>query len=398
MSRLDDRLQRLAPPRVGPYREDAFESSLHQTRVAAWLGVALGVSFSVCFLTGFLSHAIQYPPPWFTWPPRPAGLYRVTQGVHVATGIASIPLLLAKLWSVYPQLWTWPPLRGVAHAVERISLLPLVGGSLFMLFSGVASLSRWLPWSFSFPAAHYAVAWITMGALVVHVAAKIGATRLALSSRSPDLAEGAEAESTDRGGLSRRGFLGAVAGASAALVVATVGETFGPFAPLAVLAPRDPRVGPQGLPVNKTSGSAGVVEAATDAAYRLGIEGNVASPLSLSLQDLRAMPQREATLPIACVDGWSASATWRGVALRDLLVAAGAPEEAEARVESLQNQGAPYSSVEVNHLQAADPDMLLAVELNGGPLDIDHGFPVRLIGPNRPGVQQTKWVRRVVVL
>ena len=40
-------------------------------------------------------------------------LYRVTQGVHVATGLASIPLLLAKLWAVYPKLFTWPPFSSV---------------------------------------------------------------------------------------------------------------------------------------------------------------------------------------------------------------------------------------------------------------------------------------------
>jgi DMSO/TMAO reductase YedYZ molybdopterin-dependent catalytic subunit len=52
----------------------------------------------------------------------------------------------------------------------------------------------------------------------------------------------------------------------------------------------------------------------------------------------------------------------------------------------------------VTPAQLADPDTLLALELNGEPLDLDHGFPVRLIGPNRPGVQQTKWVGRVVVV
>ena len=89
----DERFTRLAPPRVGPFREDAFESPLHATRTAAWLGVALGVCFVTCFVTGFLSHLIQHPPSWFDWPSRPAGLYRLSQGVHVTTGIASIPLL-----------------------------------------------------------------------------------------------------------------------------------------------------------------------------------------------------------------------------------------------------------------------------------------------------------------
>jgi hypothetical protein len=370
--------------------------------VAAWLGVALGIAFTLCFLTGLLSHLIQHPPAWFAWPPRPAWLYRVTQGIHVTTGIASIPLLLGKLWAVYPSLWTWPPLRSTLHAIERISLLPLVGGSLFLLFTGVGSISRWLPWSFSFPPAHYAAAWITIGALAVHVAAKLGATRMALSRRGRD-AEPADdpGETPDPGTpdrLSRRGFLGAIAGASGLLVVTTVGQTVRPLAPAAVLAPRDPRVGPQGLPVNKTADSAGVVAAATDPGYRLSVEGVGAAPLTLSLEELRSLPQHAATLPIACVDGWSAVADWRGVRLADLLARTGAPADATVRVESLQRAGAPYSSADVTPAQLADPDTLLALELNGEPLDLDHGFPVRLIGPNRPGVQQTKWVGRVVVV
>src|SRR5438093_3112110 len=153
--------------RVGPFREDAFASRLHDERVGSWLGLALGASFTICFVTGLLSHLIQHPPSWFSWTPRPAGLYRFSQGLHVAIGIASIPVLLAKLWTVYPLLWTWPPVRGVAHAIERLSLAPLVGGSLFLLFTGVASIIRWSPWSFSFPPAHYAVAWITIGALLL---------------------------------------------------------------------------------------------------------------------------------------------------------------------------------------------------------------------------------------
>src|SRR6185369_13370935 len=103
----------LAPPperfRVGPLRDGTFTSPLRSERLTSQLGVALGAAFVICFVTGYLSHAIQHPPGWFWWPSRPVGLYRVTQGLHVATGIALIPLLAAKLWSVYPKLFTWPP-------------------------------------------------------------------------------------------------------------------------------------------------------------------------------------------------------------------------------------------------------------------------------------------------
>jgi DMSO/TMAO reductase YedYZ molybdopterin-dependent catalytic subunit len=46
---------------------------------------------------------------------------------------------------------------------------------------------------------------------------------------------------------------------------------------------------------------------------------------------------------------------------------------------------------------AGDGDTLLALFLDGEPLHLDHGFPVRLIGPNRPGVLQTKWVSELRV-
>ncbi len=396
--KIDDKLRRLAPPRVGPFRPDAFDSPLHDERTAAWLGVALGITFTACFLTGLVSHGIQHPPSWLAWFPRPSWIYRVTQGIHVTTGIASIPLLLAKLWSVYPRLWAWPPLESLANTLERLSLLPLVGGSLFLLFSGVASVSRWLPFSssISFPPAHYAAAWITIGALVVHVGAKIGATRTALA-RGARRGDGSAPMPAAAKGLSRRGFLGSIAGATVTLVAVTVGQTLRPLAWVGALAPRDPRIGPQGVPVNKTAAQARVADIATDPAYRLVVEGAIASPLVLSLDDLRAMPQREARLPIACVDGWSAMALWRGVALRDVLAAAGSGVEAQATVYSMQRSGAPYSHSDVDAAQIADPDTLLALECNGEVLHLDHGFPVRLIGPNRPGVQQTKWLAKVVV-
>ena len=385
MPELPDRL------RIGPLREGSFRSPLHSERLAAILGIALGVSFSICFVTGVLSHLIQDPPSWFVWPANPPWLYRVTQGLHVATGLASVPLLLAKLWTVYPRLWTWPVIEDVAHLVERVSLVPLVAGSLFLLFTGVANIALWYPWRFFFPAGHNWAAWITMGALVVHVGAKATVARRALARSGGDGRDGSGV------GLTRRGFLGVIAAATGLITVTTVGQTFRPLSRLGLLAPRRPGFGPQGLPVNKSAFSARVTESARDVRWRLTVEGNVARQLSLSLDDLHALEQQEATLPIACVEGWSASARWRGVRVADLLELAGAPEDVTVRVESLQEKGL-YRASELNRLHARHPDTLIALELNGQTLHIDHGFPARLIGPNRPGVMQTKWVSKLVVL
>jgi DMSO/TMAO reductase YedYZ molybdopterin-dependent catalytic subunit len=198
------------------------------------------------------------------------------------------------------------------------------------------------------------------------------------------------------GGLSRRGFFGAVGASAAVITAATVGQTLRPLRAISVLAPRDPAVGPQSLPVNKTATSAGVMDAIHDPAYRLVVDGRVRTPLSLSLADLQSMPQREVHLPITCVEGWSATGRWRGVAVADLLELAGATAGAPARVASLQARSR-YRLSNLNGRQTADPDTLLALELNGEPLHPDHGFPVRLIAPNRPGVLQTKWLARLEV-
>lgn len=370
--------------------ERRFTSPLHDERPAALLGIALGVSFTVCFVTGLYSHWAQHPPSWFELPARPAGLYRVTQGLHVATGIATIPLLLAKLWTVFPRLLRWPPFDDVAHALERISLVPLIGGSLLLLFTGLANVNGWYPFPFNFVVTHYWTAWITIGALIVHVGAKWATTWRALERREPAPHDDAA------GAIERRAFLATAAGAAVLVTLVTVGETVAPLRKLALLAPRRPDVGPQGFPVNRSASAAGVTLSARDPGFVLRVEGEVRRPLALTLDDVARLPRASATLPIACVDGWSTSQRWTGIRVRDLLDMAGARKDATVTVESLQ-QRRSYRSSEIDHAQARDPDTLLATHVNGEVLHLDHGYPLRLIGPNRPGVMQTKWVTRLVV-
>jgi DMSO/TMAO reductase YedYZ molybdopterin-dependent catalytic subunit len=367
-------------------------------RAAAILGVSLGVTFTVCFVTGVMSHLAYDQPSWWPIGPRPAGLYRVTQGVHVATGIATIPLLLTKLWVVAPRLFTWPPFESVAHAVERISLVPLVGGSLFLLFSGVGNVAGWRPWGFFFTDGHYHAAWITIGALVVHIGAKASVTARALRrhvGREPATAP------VVPGALSRRQLLGTAGTASVVLTVATVGQTVRPFAGVSVLAPRDPRVGPQGVPVNRSAAGAGVLDELRtpgfEERYRLTVARAGVVLASLSMAELRALRSTDAALPIACVEGWSAEARWRGVAVRDLLASltGGAGDDVgTVDVVSMQTRGR-FRESRLTREWLRDPHTLLAYDLNGAPLADDHGAPVRLIAPNRPGVMQTKWVQRL---
>jgi DMSO/TMAO reductase YedYZ molybdopterin-dependent catalytic subunit len=402
--RLPEAVRRFTTDPDEPLRQGAYASPLRDERLAAILGAALGILFSICFVTGLYSHIQQHPVSWLPIPARPAGLYRFTQGLHVAAGIASVPVLVAKLWLVWPRFVAFPLAKRASHLVERIGLFPLVAGGIFMAFSGVANIAQWYPWRFSFTASHFWMAWVTMGSIVAHVGAKWAITRRTLRrpSRRPALGAadpvlGTTAEAGAGAGLSRRGLLATVAAASGLLTLTTIGQTVRPLRRLGLLAPRDPTLGPQGRPVNRGAANAGVVELAGSPDYRLEISGRVARPMSLTLDQLLALPAHDTVLPIACVEGWSYSAPWRGVRMRDLLAMAGADPDRTVLLESLEPRGA-YRTSTLNSGQASDRDTLLATHLDGEPLVLDHGFPCRLIAPNRPGVLQTKWVAKIVVL
>jgi DMSO/TMAO reductase YedYZ molybdopterin-dependent catalytic subunit len=117
----------------------------------------------------------------------------------------------------------------------------------------------------------------------------------------------------------------------------------------------------------------------------------------LSRQDLLDMDQATERLPIACVEGWSTTQTWTGVRLADLLALVGTPTEAGVLVTSLQRSG-PFREARLARNQVLDQRSLLALEVNGADLSLDHGFPARVIVPAAPGVHCTKWVRGLQLL
>ena len=193
----------------------------------------------------------------------------------------------------------------------------------------------------------------------------------------------------------RRVFLGSVAAAAVGVTALTVGQSFPALQAVNVFGPRDGR-GPQGLPVNKTAAAAEVEQLATDPGWQLKLAAGGRS-MALSRDDLLALPQRSVALPVACVEGWSVGAHWSGVGLADLMDLVGADPDRHLLVRSLQPAGA-YTVVEMGPEFARHPSTLLALTLNGQTLDLDHGFPARIMAPNRPGVLQTKWVGTIEVL
>ncbi|WP_326566359.1 molybdopterin-dependent oxidoreductase [Amycolatopsis rhabdoformis] len=394
-ARVDEQIEKLPIP-----REEQFKGGAHGERVTARIGALLGLAFLICFVTGLLSHLIQHPPGWFFWPSRPVWLYRVTQGAHVISGIAAIPLLLAKLWSVFPKLFERPLVKSLPHALERLSILVLSGSAFFELSSGLLNVAQNYPWNFYFPEVHYAVAWVAIGSVVVHVAVKLPIVRRALTREvKPALVAAPEDLPHERpqpvAGFSRRGFLRTTWIATGVAVLSTAGATVPWLKDVSGLSWKTDK-GLQKLPVNRTAVAARVTRTAVDPAWRLSVVTRGGTK-QLTLADLRALPQVSTDLPIACVEGWSQMASWRGISFPTLLRAVGAEPGAEVRVSSLDKTGL-YGASTLPGEHTADELTLLALELNGEVLDVDHGYPCRVIAPSRPGVLQTKWVEKLEVL
>ncbi|MFJ3171995.1 molybdopterin-dependent oxidoreductase [Streptomyces roseus] len=413
-----DRPRFAAPP--GPTRPEFWRSPLRGPWLTAVLGLVLLVGVTLLFVTGLLSYASYNPDlapvndqtpdkGWlgfylFPWPTSPYWLYRLNQGVHVVLGIVLVPVLLAKLWSVIPKLFEWPPVRSVGHGVERLSLLLLVGGAGFEFATGILNVQLHYIFPGSFYVLHFYGAWVFIGAFVVHVASRLpralrsvrraGAPPQAGTEEAAGLVSPRPAPPT----ISRRGALGMVGLGSLALFAVTAGQSAGGWwRRTALLAPhgRDPGSGPNGFQINKTAASVGIRPSDIGPAWRLTVRGP-GHQVVLTREELLAMEQHEAALPIACVEGWSTSdQLWSGVRLTDLAALVGRGSDPSwALVESVQ-RGGPFGSVVLADNQVRDPRSLLAVRVNGAVLSEDHGYPARVIVPGAPGVHNTKWVTRL---
>jgi DMSO/TMAO reductase YedYZ molybdopterin-dependent catalytic subunit len=414
-------------PEVGPFRRSFWKSPLRGPWLASLLSSALLPLIVICSLTGFLSHAAYNPDLgqnalfdegvdlyFFDWPTGPTWLYALTQGLHIITGLAAIPILLAKLWAVIPQLFERPTARSIAHGLERIGLALLVGGSLFVFATGVLNIQIYYPFGFSFVPAHYYASFIFLAALAFHIVTKLGVMRAAFRERGvlrplrEDLAHtapepGLEGRHTSAPvaaappTMTRRLLLGTVGVGSAALAAMGTGQVVGgPLRKLALLSPRGESFGdgPNDFQVNKTAESAGISMDKVGADWRLTLEVGDES-VELTRDDLLGMEQVTADLPIACVEGWSTTQSWTGVRLSELAGMAGAADGAEMQAISIQ-PGGPLRQATLTGGQAAAEESLLALKVNGADLSIDHGFPARIIVPALPGVHNTKWVAKLV--
>lgn len=399
-------------------RSGRWRSPVRGPWLTSVFGVVLLIGIPIEFLTGLVSYA-AYNPGFasndpnpkhglfgvylFDWLTSPGWFYRLTEGIHVMLGLALVPVVLAKLWSVMPKLFAWPPWSSVAHILERASLILVVGGVVVEMTTGILNIDYLT--TINFYSAHFFGAWAFIAGFVVHVCLKFGDMSRALRSRRfrTELRTGladTQPEEVDDGlvpfeptapTISRRGVLALVGGTSLVVVLSTAGDTIGGFARrLAVFGTHYRSSGPAGnhFPVNHTAAARQITASQTGPDWRLVVTGTRRA--SVTRAQLTGMPLTTAPMPIACTEGWSTTQTWTGVPLADLARVAGIERPGPARVESLDSVTVTLSAAQV---RAADS--MLALRVNGADLSLDHGFPARIMVPAAPGTQNLKWVARI---
>jgi DMSO/TMAO reductase YedYZ molybdopterin-dependent catalytic subunit len=381
-------------------------------------GLVLLIGIPVEFITGLLSYA-AYDPGLnhgpnpnhglfgfylFNWVTGPAWLYRVTEGTHVILGLVLVPVVLAKLWSVMPRLFAWPPWTSVAQMLERLSLVLIVGGVMFEIVTGIFYIDY--ENRTNFYSGHFYGAWAFMAGFVVHVCVRFGDMARALRSRRlrTELRTGLAgtrpepfddalvAPEPAPATISRRGVLALVGGTSLAVFLLTAGEAIGgAMRNFALFGTHYRSLGEKAnhFPVNHTAAAVGVTARQTGPGWRLMLSG--AHRVTLSRQQLLAMPLITADLPIACTEGWSTLQRWTGVPLVDLARLAGMATYGPTQITALDSH-----SLTLSGSQVSAPGSMLALRVNGTDLSLDHGYPTRIMVPAAPGTHNLKWMSEIV--
>ena len=129
------------------------------------------------------------------------------------------------------------------------------------------------------------------------------------------------------------------------------------------------------------------------ATWRLTIGGLVDQPVSLTYDQLRALPRVEQVSNFHCVTGWTVeNVRWAGVRIADLLATAKPLSSADAlQFVSMETPYVDYLTLQ----QASLGDVMVAYEMDGAPLPQEHGAPLRLIIPEMYGYKNVKWLEQI---
>jgi len=169
-----------------------------------------------------------------------------------------------------------------------------------------------------------------------------------------------------------------------------------------------PEFSKEAIAPGRVNGMHGIEEEIDTAKWQLrvgGLAGRV-DDLVLTMADIRALPRTEMTTELKCIEGWSVIVNWAGVRFSDFAAAYG-PKTISGAAPDITNRPEdllPYVSLvtpDTKYYVGWDtpsimhPQTLLAYEMNGEPLQPDHGAPLRLASPTKYGIKQIKRIGRI---
>ncbi len=125
--------------------------------------------------------------------------------------------------------------------------------------------------------------------------------------------------------------------------------------------------------------------------YRLRIWGKVGREVSLKLSDVEALPPVTSAAPLECVLDWTDYAVWTGAAIRDVVEAADPLPDAKFLV--FHDDRDFSATLDMEYVRTGKP--ILAYAVNGGPLPREHGWPLRVVAPDKYGYKWVKWVTSI---
>ncbi len=126
------------------------------------------------------------------------------------------------------------------------------------------------------------------------------------------------------------------------------------------------------------------------ATYRLAVAGLVNTPLSLTYDDLLALPQISKLMDLDCVEGWSFTAKWTGPSLKSIFAKAGVKPEVQNVIFSSTDVPGGYSSLLLNYVM--DNDIILGMKINDLTIPAERGFPFQVVAESKYGYKWAKWI------
>ena len=139
----------------------------------------------------------------------------------------------------------------------------------------------------------------------------------------------------------------------------------------------------------RVNGNDGLEDAVDTANWRLQVMKQNGDTLTLSLTDIKKLPKKDIVFDFKCIEGWSQVTHWAGVPLKTFLEAYGLKKESEMNYVGLQTPNKKYY-VGIDMPSAVQEQTILCYEMNGAPLPLNQGYPLRLIIPVKYGVKHLK--------